>query len=85
MMMICTVIFEGRPRTMCRPELICMTPSPREVTIPATVANTARMSTSVPSQPSALSSPISGINVVLIIPFFFFRNPKYARASPMTE
>src|SRR5699024_12746688 len=64
------------------PPLIWMAPSPSDVATPNTVAKTAITSTVFPIGP-CIRSPISGWNVVLIVPGIPFLNWKNANVNPI--
>ena len=74
--------FSTKPEAS-RPELICSAPRPREQAVPKMVANTAKASMSLPSQPLAAFSPISGMNALDNSCLRPRRNVEYAMARPM--
>ena len=51
MIINCTVKVLGIPNKPSRPELICITPRPKDVTTPNIVPNTAKISTVCPHLP----------------------------------
>ena len=68
----------------CMPDWICRVPRPSEAAEPNSVANSARMSISLPIGPSALRLPISGRNTALISCLRPRRKLLYAIARPTT-
>ena len=57
--------FSTRP-VCSRPAEICRTPRPSDAAVPKTVAKIARTSMSLPRNPSALRTPMSGMNAAEI-------------------
>ena len=77
-------LVSGTPKSLLSPAFICSTPSPRDVPMPPMVANSAKMSMSLPNHPLAPLSPMRGINMELIRAGFPLRNCMNARPRVST-